>query len=102
MHHTSLALYDKYWRLGYYDGIITKDFLKYATENQGKCHLEFANWIWVEDSKLKWILDWQGIPMPIITDHVTEDLCHGFMWAVVINKGTCDDFITEQQNNGNK
>ena len=39
MHYTSLALYDKYWRLGYYDGIKMEDFIKYAFKNQWENYL---------------------------------------------------------------
>ena len=101
MHYTSLVLYDKYWRLGYYDGIKMEDFMKYAVKNQGKSHLESGIWVWVEDSKLKWEMDWQGVPIPVVDDHVTKDICHGFMWATVINKGTLDEFIKEQQDKRN-
>ena len=100
MHYTSLTIYDKYWRLGYYDGIKMEDFYKWAPAHQETSYFDSGIWIWVEDSKLKWRKDWEGIPIPIIDTHATEDLCHGFMWATVPNKGTIYDWVDERKKKG--
>jgi len=102
MNYKSLVLYDKYWRLGYYDGILAINGLEFLSKNQGKSHDEFDNWTCVEDSKLKWKIDRSGVPEPILTEDVFNNLCHGFLWATVINKGTTDEFIAEQQKLRNK
>ena len=84
MHLTSLILYDKYYRLGYYDGITYDKFLEYVKNGNGNGDKD-KSWIWIDDKELKWTKSKiGGHPKPIDDYEKFKKLCKGFVWAIVL------------------
>jgi len=84
MHHTSLKLYDNYWRVGYYDGIKFEDWDEYCKNYDASVQVQDLKiWKWIDDSKFKWkVSGIDNLPHPIVLDNILE-LSKGFVWAVI-------------------